>query len=131
MRKTKKHLGRKFSEVLNGKSFDEHVEIIGDPEEVRNTVVKEMLDEVDKRVVSASVNHPSHYGGKNDKFEHIKVAEAKGWDGDAYIYNLTRYIWRLEFKDGKITNLKDAQPVIQELKKALFYLQRRVSRLEK
>ena len=69
------------------------------------------------------VNHPKHYGGKDDPFEHVKVATAKGWHKDAFIYNCTKYLWRLGRKDGA--------PVLKDLRKAAWYLQRKIEDAER
>lgn len=68
------------------------------------------------------VNHPTHYGGKDNPYEVIKIAEATGLDQDAYLFNVLKYIVR----SGK----KDDNPPLQDLKKALFYLDRRIKVLE-
>lgn len=68
------------------------------------------------------VTHPDHYGGKDNPYEVIKIAEATGLDQDAYLFNVLKYIVR----SGK----KDDNPPLQDLKKALFYLDRRIKVLE-
>jgi len=69
------------------------------------------------------VTHPTHYGGKDNPYEVIKIAEATGLDKDAYLFNVLKYIVR----SGK----KDDNPPVQDLKKALFYLDRRIKIIEK
>lgn len=69
--------------------------------------------------MSDAVNHPSHYGGEDNPYEVIKVAEAWGFDEDAYLFNVLKYIAR----PGKGNYLQD-------LKKAQFYLNRKIARLE-
>ena len=68
------------------------------------------------------VKHPDHYGGKDNPYEVIKIAEETGLDQDAYLFNVLKYIVR----SGK----KDDNPPLQDLKKALFYLDRRIKVLE-
>ena len=68
------------------------------------------------------VLHPDHYGGEDNPYELIKIAEATGLDGDAYLFNVLKYIVR----SGK----KDDNPPLQDLKKALFYLDRRIKTIE-
>jgi hypothetical protein len=70
-----------------------------------------------------SVNHPSHYGGADNPYEVVKVAEAWGLDKDAYLFNVIKYIGR----NGK----KEGEPPIKDLKKAAWYLNRRITNLEK
>jgi hypothetical protein len=68
------------------------------------------------------VNHPEHYGGKENIYEVVKVCEAWGLDKDAYIFNVVKYVARA----GK----KDSNKEIEDLKKAMFYLDRKIERLE-
>jgi len=68
---------------------------------------------------NSMVHHPEHYGGKDNPYEVVKVAEAWGIDKDAYLFNVLKYIGR----NGK----KDGCPPIQELNKALWYLNRRIN----
>jgi hypothetical protein len=67
------------------------------------------------------VNHPNHYGGVENIYEAIKVIEA--WDLDFHLGNTVKYISRA----GK----KDSDKELQDLKKALWYLQRKIDNLEK
>jgi hypothetical protein len=66
-----------------------------------------------------NVDHPAHYGGKDNPYEVIKVAEAWGFMQDAYLFNVLKYIAR----PGKGHTLED-------LKKARWYLDRLISKLE-
>lgn len=70
------------------------------------------------------VNHPSHYKyGENNQYEVIKVCEAWGLDKDAYLFNVVKYVARA----GK----KDKTKELEDLKKAAFYLDRKIKNLEK
>jgi hypothetical protein len=67
------------------------------------------------------INHPSHYQfGKNNEYEAIKVIDA--WELDFHLGNAVKYISRA----GK----KDPNKEIEDLKKALFYLDRKIKNLE-
>ena len=66
------------------------------------------------------VNHPNHYGGEDNTYEAIKVIEA--WDLDFHIGNTVKYISRA----GK----KGTDQELQDLKKALWYLERKIKKLE-
>jgi hypothetical protein len=68
------------------------------------------------------VHHPDHYGGKDNVYEVVKVCEAWGLDKDAYIFNVVKYVARA----GK----KDTDKELQDMKKALWYLNRKIERLE-
>ena len=68
------------------------------------------------------VTHPEHYGGEDNPYEVVKIAEATGIDKDAYLFNVLKYIIR----SGK----KEDNPPVQDLKKALWYLDRRIKTIE-
>jgi len=67
-----------------------------------------------------SVNHPSHYGGKDNTYEAIKVIEA--WDLDFCLGNVVKYLSRA----GKKSDKK-----VEDLEKALWYLNREIENLKK
>ena len=69
------------------------------------------------------VNHPSHYGGEENPYEVIKVCEAWDLDKDAYLFNVVKYIARA----GK----KDRAKELEDLRKAFFYLNRKIENLQK
>lgn len=69
--------------------------------------------------MSDAVNHPAYYGGEDNPYEVLKVAEAWGLDKDAYLFNVIKYVGR----PGKGSYLED-------LRKAQFYLARRIGQLE-
>lgn len=64
------------------------------------------------------VNHPNHYGGEGSPYEAIKVIEA--WDLNFRLGNAVKYIARA----GKKGAAK------QDLKKAVWYLQREIDKLQ-
>ena len=67
-----------------------------------------------------TVNHPSHYGGKDNTYEAIKVIEA--WDLDFCLGNVVKYLSRA----GKKSDKK-----VEDLEKALWYLNREIENLKK
>lgn len=73
-----------------------------------------------------AVDHPVHYGGGEDPYEHVKVMRAilqkSPMDGFVcgLLYNCTKYLWRLGQKDD----------TLQDAKKAQWYLNRLVEYLE-
>jgi hypothetical protein len=69
------------------------------------------------------VNHPNHYGGEENPYEVIKVCEAWGLDHDAYLFNVVKYVAR--------AGVKDQTKELEDLKKAAFYLDRKIKNLEK
>lgn len=66
------------------------------------------------------VNHPQHYGG-DSTYEVIKCLEAWGLENDAYLFQVVKYIARSGKKD---------EHVLRDLKKAQFYLNRKIARIE-
>ena len=62
------------------------------------------------------VNNPVHYGGKNNVYEAIKVIDA--WELGFSLGNTVKYISRA----GK----KASDAELQDLKKALWYLQHHI-----
>lgn len=72
------------------------------------------------------VNHPSHYGGKDNPYEAIKVIEA--WEADFNIGTTLRYLCRC----GKKTIGGSAEEMrLEDLKKAAWYLNREIENIEK
>lgn len=66
-----------------------------------------------------TVQHPRHYGG-DVPHEVIKCLAAWGLESDALLWNAVKYIAR----HGKKGN------ALEDLKKARFYLDRRIAALE-
>ena len=67
------------------------------------------------------VYHPDHYGGKDNPYEAIKVIEA--WELDFNLGNVVKYVSRA----GK----KNKETKLQDLEKALWYLERSIENLAK
>lgn len=70
-----------------------------------------------------AVDHPAHYGGGDNPYEVIKVAEAWELDKDAYLFNVLKYIARAGKKPGEET--------AKDLKKARNYIDFRLATLER
>ena len=68
--------------------------------------------------MTEQVNHPEHYGGEQNPYEAIKVIEA--WDVGFSLGNCLKYIARA----GKKTK------ELEDLKKARWYLDRKIKQLE-
>lgn len=64
------------------------------------------------------VNHPPHYGGKDDPYEAIKVIEA--WKVGFNLGNTLKYIKRSGLSGREL----------EDLKKARWYLDRDIATLE-
>ena len=70
--------------------------------------------------MSDNVNHPSHYDGEDNPYEAIKVIEA--WNLGFCLGNAVKYISRV----GK----KDKSKEVEDLEKAVWYLQREINKLK-
>jgi hypothetical protein len=88
------------------------------PTDISNTWKKNGEIKMSKEMV----NGPSHYGGVDNPYEVIKVCESWGLDYDAYLFNVVKYVARA----GK----KDPAKELEDLKKAAFYLDRKIKNLE-
>lgn len=69
--------------------------------------------------MAEAVNHPAHYGGADNPYEAIKVIEA--WGLGFCLGNTVKYIARAGKKDA----------LVQDLKKARWYLDREIANMEK
>jgi len=67
-----------------------------------------------------NINNPKHYGGCDAVYEAIKVIEA--WNLGFNLGNTVKYISRA----GK----KDKNKEVEDLKKAVYYLNRHIKNLE-
>ena len=63
------------------------------------------------------VNHPPHYTAHPSGVEHIQITEHMNF----CLGNAIKYIWRADLKDNAIDNLK----------KAVWYVNREIKRREK
>ena len=80
---------------------------------------REVVVTVDEpKLKKEMVNHPKHYGGKDNPYEAIKVIEA--WNLGFCLGNTIKYIARAGKKDA----------TIQELEKAKWYLDREIEKLK-
>lgn len=64
------------------------------------------------------VNHPNHYGGKDNPYETIKVIE--NWKLNFNLGNAIKYLARADHKNNKL----------QDLEKAKWYIQREINNLK-
>lgn len=67
------------------------------------------------------INHPIHYGGEDNPYEAIKVIDA--WELGFCLGNTVKYISR--------AGMKDPEKELEDLKKALWYLDHHIKNLEK
>lgn len=68
----------------------------------------------------SAVEHPDHYGGGDNPYEAIKVIE--NWGLGFHLGNTVKYISRAGKKGGP-------EKEVEDLEKALWYLERRIKNL--
>ena len=73
------------------------------------------------------VDHPSHYGGKDNPYEAIKVIEA--WGLNFCLGNAVKYISRAGKKDKPGASAREAG--LEDLRKAAWYLNRAIENASK
>ena len=78
------------------------------------------MSEDHAKFTPTTVNHPAYYGGGDNPYEAIKVIEA--WELGFCLGNTVKYISRA----GK----KDPAKELEDLKKAAWYLNRQIQRIE-
>ena len=88
---------------------------------IKNKLLKHIMGKHKKHhSENEMVNHPNHYGGEENTYEAIKVIDA--WDLGFALGNTVKYISRA----GK----KNKEKELEDLKKALWYLQHHIETLE-
>ena len=81
-------------------------------------ILSSYLDSLPDPEQPEAVNHPEHYGGSDNPYEAIKVIEA--WQLPFSLGNVIKYVSRAGKKGNKL----------EDLKKAQWYLNREIERLE-
>ena len=71
------------------------------------------------------VEHPKHYTSHPSGVECITITEHH----DFCVGNAIKYLWRAGLKTNENENSKEAE--LRDLKKALWYIKRKIERLEK
>lgn len=72
-----------------------------------------------KQTENDAVNHPKHYTSDPSGIECIQIVRHRNFN----IGNAIKYLWRAGLKDGNSD--------IQDLQKAVWYIQDEIERLEK
>jgi len=73
----------------------------------------------DLRIIVDQVNHPEHYTSDPSGVECIQITRHRNFN----VGNAFKYLWR--------AGLKDESKHIEDLKKAIFYIQDEINRLER
>jgi len=88
---------------------------------------REQLGVNDPAKINA-VDHPSHYGGKDNPYEAIKVIEA--WNLGFNVGNAVKYISRAGKKGVIVGEVTAAAAMLVDLQKAAWYLNRAIENLK-
>lgn len=98
--------------IINIKFVEGYIILFQDSKEFDNT----------KEPEKEWINHPAHYGGKDNPYEFIKVAEDWGWTKCAYLFSAGRYMRR--------AGEKHPEKEIEDLEKSVWYLKRKIKKLK-
>lgn len=117
----------KKGELLHGNSkwLESEVVLLTDPDACHSFIHDGSLTKIDEeRVEGDNVNHPTHYTSHPSGIECIEVTRHYCFS----IGNAIKYLWRagLKAEDGMTDRAKE----IEDLKKALWYINDRIKQLE-
>ena len=101
--------------LYNDDEIDQALEVCACPVTLQ-TFLEACKDAKSSEREESAVQHPNHYGGGDNPYEAIKVIEA--WKLGFNLGNTTKYISRAGKKGDRV----------EDLEKALFYLQREISK---
>lgn len=118
------HMLSNFGKETICLTLEEFINMVKEEEEfikimIEEENIKTLMSEINDSTVDI-INNPTHYGGKDNVYEAIKVIEA--WNLGFRLGNTVKYISRA----GK----KDKNKIIQDLEKARYYLDREISILK-
>lgn len=91
--------------------------------DTQGSFVKESYEMLDNKVED-NVNHPSHYTSHPSGIECIQVAEHYNY----CVGNAIKYLWRAGLK--KDTNKDIKAKRIEDLRKAIWYINREIERIQ-
>lgn len=108
---------------------------IGNSDEIKKEVISFIheiasINKINTRInrlppMEDKVNSPSHYTGHPSGIECIDITEHY----DFCVGNAIKYLWRAGLK--KEAGISDKEKEIEDLKKALYYINRKIKQLEK
>jgi len=82
-----------------------------------NTMPPWITEEAECSDLHDAVNHPPHYTSHPSGIECIQITEHMGFN----LGNAVKYVWRADLKNN----------AIEDLKKAVWYIQREIAKREK
>ena len=111
-------LGSKYYLLSDGAGFsDAHLKAAKAPKSAGLTLTNRAGAVVLNGKPADMVNGPIHYGGADNPYEVIKVAEAWGLEKNAYLFNALKYLGRAEHKGKKV----------EDLEKLVYYVKREIA----
>lgn len=78
------------------------------------------------QVLDDPVNHPSHYTSDPSGVECIQITRHRNFD----IGNAIKYLWRAGLKESGIKTPGSGSKQIEDLRKAIFYIEDEIKRIE-
>ena len=118
------YLDRQFKELLKPDKSRNYDKLMEKAFQVRHKLLDYLSDSNGPQVANDSVNHPSHYTSHPSGMECIEIARHYCFS----IGNVIKYLWRAGLK--KDAGLEDRQKEIEDLKKAIWYINDRIKQLE-
>ena len=88
-------------------------------------LLKCFIDRKDKEQKADSVNHPAHYNSHPSGIECIEIARHHNFN----IGNSIKYLWRAGLKSEE--GMEDTDKQIEDLNKAIWYIQDEIKRIMK
>ena len=88
-------------------------------------LLKCLIDRKNKEQKTDNVNHPAHYNSHPSGIECIEIARHHNFN----IGNTIKYIWRAGLKSEE--GMEDTDKQIEDLNKAIWYLQDEIKRITK
>lgn len=118
------YLDRQFKELLKPDRSRNYDKLVEKALQVRYKLFDYLSDSNSPQVANDSVNHPSHYTSHPSGIECIEITRHYCFS----IGNAIKYLWRAGLK--KDAGLEDRQKEIEDLKKAIWYINDRIKQLE-
>lgn len=117
------YLDRQFKELLKPDRSKNYDKLMRKTLQVRYKLFDYLSDSNSPQVANDSVNHPSYYTSHSSGIECIEIARHYCFS----IGNAIKYLWRAGLK--KEMGLEDREKEIEDLRKAIWYINDRIKQL--
>jgi hypothetical protein len=117
------YLDNQFKELLKPDRSRDYDKLIEKVLQTKHKLLDYLSNSNSPQVVNDSVNHPSHYTSHPSGIECIEITRHYCFS----IGNAIKYLWRAGLK--KDAGLEDRQKEIEDLKKAIWYINDRIKQL--